>query len=59
MTWNLDQENTTSLMEDMGVSQIDEKSPNHTKQQFLNPTPEVPTQTELVPPGVSCFHWLC
>jgi len=56
MTWDLGQENTTDLMDDMGVSQIDEKSPNQLKREFLNPTPEVSTQSELIPPGVGCTY---
>ena len=51
MTWDMDTESTNALMEDMGVSVLEDD--DELLEYEPKPTPVAPSITDLIPPGVS------
>ena len=53
MTWDMDTDNTNAMLDDMGVSALDDVEDDPGIEALPKPTPYIPPQTNLFPPGVS------
>ena len=59
MTWDMDTDNTTAMLDDMGVCVLeDAEEIDQASEMLPKPTPYIPTQTNLFPPGVSTLSRL-